>query len=352
MTMFIRAFTVYFVCSFVPLFTVAVQIARGAQPRLLPEGQALAALRAKAPDAEFAIIRTIDPEADATAAVMESLREARAKHPDRFSDNAMENLLQVGGYIVLQLDPHSETVTQLDYVSLDSAGKPLIEPREIEGKLSKDEALQLLQRHGEFQEAFLHSPSTEMKSLLLQFGGSSVAAHTGEGEHGCMDIPESVAKLPVRLDDEVDLISSSCSVQLWVVRFLLTISPAAEFDDGFDQYLDGLEKDLEKSRLLDGEMADYDDACDFESITTLDQLHTRIKQLKKLDGYLEKHFSPDPNSAAYKENLPLLSLPLGFGVWDEGERTYYAETLPGLVTMWSNGGNGELVLTGLGFSAD
>jgi hypothetical protein len=92
--MFIRAFTVYFICSMFPLVTAAVQIARGAQPRLMPEGQALAALRAKAPDAEFAIIRTIDPEADATAAVMESLREARAKHPDRFSDNGMSNLLE------------------------------------------------------------------------------------------------------------------------------------------------------------------------------------------------------------------------------------------------------------------
>ncbi|MFZ0959265.1 MAG: hypothetical protein WAO35_00040 [Terriglobia bacterium] len=286
--MFIRAFTVYFFCSLVPLFTVAVQIARGEQPRLMPEEQALAALHAKWPNAQFAVVRTVDPRSEASAALMQSLREARAQHPDLFEDSGESNLLQVGGYIALELAPHSDTVTKLDYVSLDSAGKPLIGTEEIEGKMSKDEALQLFQRHEEFLEAFFETSPSEMKSLLLRFGGSEVATHTGGDEHGCMTIPESIAKLPVRLDEEVDLISLSCSVQLWPVRLLLTIPISAIFDDGVEQYVDGLDKDLEKARLRDGEMADFEDAIKLDSITTPDQLHTRIKRLRKLDAYLEK----------------------------------------------------------------
>lgn len=260
--------------------------------------------------------------------------------------------MQVGGYIVLELAPPSETVTELDYVTLDSAGKPLIEAREIEGKMSKDEALQLIQRHEEFLEAFFETPSSETKSLLLRFGGSGVAAHTGGDEHGCMTMPGSIAKLPVRLDEEVDLISLSCSVQLWSVRVFLTIPISAIFDDESDEYLDGLEEDLKKAQLRDGEMADFDDAEDLNSITTPDQLQTRINRLKKLDAYLEKRFSPRQNSVTYQANLQALTLPLVLGTWDEGERTYYMGTFPGLITMWSRGGDGDLVLTGLSMASD
>jgi hypothetical protein len=350
--MVIRAFTVYFFCSLFPLFTVAVQIARGEQPRLMPEEQALAALHAKSPDAQFAVVRTVDPESDASAALMQSLREARAQHPDQFEDSGESNLLQVGGYLVLELAPPSGTVTKLDYVTLDSAGKPLIGTEEIEGKMSKEQALQLFQRHEDFLEAFFETPSSEMKSLLLRFGGSGVAAHTGGGEHGCMTIPESIAKLPVRLDEEVDLISLACSVQLWPVRLFLTIPMSAIFNDGAQQYMDGLGKDLEKARLRDSEMADFKEAMNLDSITTPDQLHTRIKRLRKFDAYLEKYFFPHQKSAAYQANLPALTLPLGLGASDEGERTYYMGTFPGLITMWSRGGDGDLVLTGLSMASD
>ena len=350
--MFIRAFTVYFFCSLLPVLTVAVQIARGEQPRLMPEEQALAALHAKSPDAQFAILRTVDPESDGFVALMQSLREARAQHPDQFQDSGMRNLMQVGGYIVLELAPPSDTVTKLDYVTLDSAGKPLIAAEEIEGKVSKDEALQLFQRHEEFLQAFFETPSTGMKSLLLRFGGSGVAAHTGGGEHGCMTIPESIAKLPVRLDEEVDLISLACSVQLWFVRIFLTVPISAIFDEGSDEYLGGFYEDLKKAQLRDGEMADFDDAKDLDAITTRDQLHTRIKRLNKLDAYLEKHFSPLQNSATYQANVQAFTLPLALGARDESERTYYIGTFPGLVTMWSRGGDGDLVLTGLSVGED
>lgn len=350
--MLIRAFTVYFFCSLLPLFAMAVQSARGEQPRLMPEQQALAALHTQSPDAQFAVVRTVDPGSDASAALMQSLREARAQHPDQFEDSAESNLMQVGGYIVLEFAPPSETVAKLDYVTLDSAGKPLIEAREIEGNMSKDEALQLFKRHEEFLEALFETPSSETKSLLLRFGGSGVAAHTGGDEHGCMTMPASITKLPVRLDEEVDLISLSCSVQLWSVRVFLTIPISAIFDDESDEYLDGLEEDLKKAQLRDGEMANFEDATNLDSITTPDQLHTRIQRLRKFDAYLEKHFFPHQNSAAYQANVPALTLPLGLGASDEGERTYYMGTFPGLITVWSRGGDGDLVLTGLSMASE
>lgn len=318
----------------------------------MPEEQALAALHAKSPDAQFAVVRTVDPHSDASAALMQSLREARAQHPDQFEDSGDSNLLQVGGYIVLELAPHSDTVAKLDYVSMDSAGKPLIGSGEIEGTIGKDEALQLFQRHEEFVEAFFETSPAAMKGLLLRFGGSEVAAHTGADEHGCLAIPESIAQLPVRLDDEVDLISLACSVQLWPARLFQTIPISAMFDDRAEQYVNAMDKDLEKARLRDGEMADFKDAMNLDSITTPDQLHTRIKRLRKFDAYLEKHFSPRQNSATYQSNSLALTFPLGLGASDDGERTYYMGTLPGLVTVWSRGGDGDLVLTGLSMASD
>ncbi len=136
------------------------------------------------------------------------------------------------------------------------------------------------------------------------------------------------------------------------MRIFLTIPISAIFDDESDEYLDGLEEDLKKAQLRDGEMADFDDRTDLNSITTPDQLQTRINRLKKLDAFLEKRFSPRQNSAAYQANLQALTLPLVLGTWDEGEQTYYMGTFPGLITMWSRGGDGDLVLTGLSMASD
>ena len=349
--MFIRAFTVYFFCSLLPLFAVAVQSARGEQPRLMPEEQALAALHAKSPDAHFAIVRTVDPGSDASAALMQSWREVRAQHPDRISDDGMENLLAVGGYVALELAPDSEAVTKIDCVSLDSARNPVVEPREIRGKMSKEEALQLFRRHEEFSQAFFETPSSDMKSLLLRFGGSGVAAHIGGQEHGCLSIPESIAKLPLRLDEEVDLISLACSVQLWPVRIIPTIPISAAFDDGGDLYPDAVEKDLANARLRDGEMADYEEATNLAAITTPDQVQTRIRRLRKYDVFMAERFSPRQISAAYHAGAPLLSLPVGLGTGDD-EKAFYVYTLTGLLTMWSRGGDGDLVLTGLSMASD
>src|SRR5208282_2789861 len=96
----------------------------------------------------------------------------RSKHLDVDSDGAFVNLLRAGGFVVLESDMKTEIANRLHLLTLNQDGKPASNSENIEGTLTKRDALKLIKRGASFSNAFFSAPSSQMKQVLREFGGA------------------------------------------------------------------------------------------------------------------------------------------------------------------------------------
>ena len=350
--MTIRVISLVMFCSLSHLFSMPLQAVSNIGDAMMTQDQALSILRsstANSPNVGFVVVRKIEPTPSTIHEAQKSLNEARLKHLNLYGGGVLVNLIRSGGFAVLEFDEKSDTANRFHLVTLDEAGKAIVQSRDVHGNLTRKEALMIVTRSGDFSDAFFSSPSSEMKQIALDFGGAEMAALGTSDGQGYFEIPEAVRKLTTRADELLDLASLSSALQLWPIRHSLTMpvyaaSPVEAVKLARDDQFKLMEKFL-------AEKAKHPDfifhLLDLDSIKTRDELTARLQWLTELSSFLDNHSPLESDAATYRANVSISAMPLELGVEHNSDRFYAVMTAPGLISIWARDKSGNFVLKGV-----
>lgn len=334
------------------LFPVPLRAASNMADAMMTQDQALSILRSSAANSSnvgFVVVHKIEPNGSTTHEAQESLNEAHLKHLDVYGEGVLVNLIGSGGFVVLEFDEKSDTATRFHLVTLDKAGKPVVQSHDIHGNLSRSEALMIVKRSAEFSDAFFSSTGSGMKQIARDFGDAGIAALGASGGQGYFEIPETVRKLTTRPEELLDLASLSSALQLWPIRHSLAMpvyaaNPAKAVKLAREQQF----------KLIGEFLADKGKHPDFifrlldlGSIRTRDELTVRLQWLTDLSSFLDDRSPLGLDSATYRANVSISIIPLDLVVQQKPDRLYGEMTAPGLISIWSRCKNGDFVLTGV-----
>lgn len=335
-------------------FSASLQVARNTGDVVITQDQAVSILRSSAPNSSnvgFVVVHKIEPNGSTTHEAQESLNEAHLKHLDVYGEGVLVNLIGSGGFVVLEFDEKSDTATRFYLVTLDRAGKPVVQPHDIHGNLSKSEALMIVKRSAEFSDAFFSSTCSGIKQIAHDFGDAGIAALGTPGGQGYFEIPETVRKLTTGPEELLDLASLSSALQLWPIRRSLAISVyAANPVEAVKLARD------EQTKLIREFLGDKgkDNAADFifhlldfDSIKTRNELTARLQRLKELSSFLDDRCPLKLDTKTYKANVSISKIPLEIGAEQNSSHSYAVMTVPGLISIWVRSKNGDFVLTGV-----
>lgn len=203
-----RVFCVLLFSYLSGVFFAPFQVSKKMEKPVMTEDQALSALRSRVTSnsaLRFVTVRAVEPTAITRHAAEESLDEVRAKHLILYGDGILLNLMRAGGFVVLEFDADSDRATRLHLVSMDVAGKAVVQSKDVDGDVSRGDALTLISSTEKLSDAFFNAPSSRYNELLLKFEGTRVAnAGISDGQ-GYFAIPEHVVKLTTQPDELLNL---------------------------------------------------------------------------------------------------------------------------------------------------
>ena len=317
----------------------------------MTQDRALSILRSQVtnpPNLGFVVVRELEPSEGTRHAAQASLDEARLKHLAVYGEGVLLDLMRTGGVTVLEFDEKSDIATRFHLVTLDEAGKAVVQSHDVHGKLTRSEVLMLLGRNAKFSDAFLVLPDSEMKQIARDFGGTETALGAPDGQ-GYFGVPEAVRKLTTRPEEVSDLADLSSALQLWPARHsLATTIYAASPVDAIRSARDKQLRLVKESLSAKGKDVDFFyDLLDLNSIRTRGELLDRLQWLREITSFLDSRNPLDLASPTYKANVLISGVPLEIGVQQDAERFYAIMTAPGIINIWTRAGTGDFVLKGI-----
>lgn len=330
------------------------QIRRNMSGEMMTEGQALSALRVRysgSPNAGFVVALKIQATEETQKMSEESLAEARSKGLPIYQNGLFVNLLRAGGYVILEFDNKTEAVKRLYVVTSDTAGASVVQSSDVHGDLTRNEALTIIERSANFSKAFFDSPDSQIKELLIKFGGPEAATSGIPDGKGYFAIPETVRRLTTEPQELFELTSLSNGLALWTIRHapaapVYAANPVAAVRQA-NKELSRLAGEFRANLGEKGNLDFVDHLVDLSSIHTSDELMARLQLLKKFSSFLDERSPLPVQSPGYRANVSVSSVPLDLLVEQDAGQLYGATTAPGLVTVWRHDKRGELILVGL-----
>jgi hypothetical protein len=322
----------------------------------MSESQALSALRSlrsAESDSEFVVIEKIDSNSGQVA--QESLVGAQSIHVETYGQGVFVNLMRSGGFAVLEFNSKSKSATSLHLVTLDASAQTHIESYDVDGDLSRIDALTLIKKSDEFSNAFLNATSSEVARLLRTFGGAEVGAAGTADQKGYLGVPATVTKLAQTSDELLNLRGQYCALQLWPVRYapsipLFAANPEEATRLARNELIKLAEEFLAKSGKNAGSIYDL---LDLDSIHTRSELKLRLQRLGELNLFLDKRISLQLDSATYKAGVLISRIPLQIGIdKHNSDRVLGVMSTSGVITVWIRTQSGEFILTGLSEGGD
>src|SRR5205823_387301 len=319
------------------------------------EDEAISILRTRGssvPGAEFVVVRKLEPAPSAVRVAQQSLQKAKSLQLNLYSNGILADLIRAGGFVVLEHDKKSDMATKLHLVTSDEAGRAVVKSENVDGGLGRSEALTIIDRSAQFSEAVFSSPSSQMGQILRKFSGTDIATLDIPDSQGYLAIPETVKKLTARPEELAELTSLSSSLQLWTLRCALAMpvypaNPIAAVQQSNNK-LSELAQGFLAEKGKKGGLDSIDHLVDLHSIQTHDELTMRLQRLRELNSFLDKRFPLPLDSATYKANASISTIPLNLGVMGQDvDHVYGVMTAPGLISLWKRAESGEFVLRGL-----
>jgi len=332
------------------LFSERIQIAKVTGNQVLTEDQALSLLRSnvrKPADIGFVVVRKFEATSGTKNLAQRCWDEAQSKHLKLYGGGVLVNLLRTGGFVVLEYDAKTDMATRLHLVTVDETGKPVIESGNVDGELSKSEALELSRSAEAFTDAFLTSTGSQIKELWRTRASGVVPTFDASGGQGYFAIPVRVAKFTNQPDELMDLSVLSGALQVWPIRHALSLPIYAASPSTAVEMARTEQAKLEKE-FLDQKKRSPDfvyHLLDLESIDTHDRLRERLEWLKELNSFLDLHCPSPVTSTISEANVSISLIPLKLGVMKEhSDRVFAAMSAPGLISIWTREETGKFVL--------
>ncbi|HUL16707.1 MAG TPA: hypothetical protein VLV88_11970 [Terriglobales bacterium] len=321
---------------------------------MISEDQALSIVRARsknAQDVEFVVAARVRPASDAQTFAEQSLAEAQSKHFDLYEKGFFIDLMRAGAYVILEIDKKTDTAKRVQAVTLDTTGQGVVQSKDIHGVLGRDVALAIIHRSADFSEAFFNSPDTQIKDLLIKFGGPGAAVSGIPDGQGYFAVPETVKRLTTGPGEMLELTSLSNGLALWTIRHALVMplyaaNPVAAVRQANSE-LTNLASEFGAKSGGKGGLDFVDQLIDLDSIHTREELTTRLRLLREFSLFLDERSPLPVTSAAYRANILVSTVPLDLVAEHDAVRVYGATTAPGLISIWTRAGDGGLILKGL-----
>ena len=323
----------------------------------MTEDQALSLLRARSSgtaNAEFVVVHEFEPDEATRSVAKEASNRAESEHRELYEAGVLVDMMRFGGFLVLETDAATDTTTALHLVTQNGAGKPVVESNPVQDKVSRADALILLDKSETIARAFLGSPSSNMTNVLREYVGEHLPASTSFQGEFYFDLPEDVAKLPASPEQLLDLISISGELEVWSVRSALSTQSFAANPEKALAVAHEQELILADKFLADqpGGLK-FPDLMDLNSIKTVDGLVERANLLRELNSFLNERDPVRVNSSTYQANLRIAAIPLQLGFASSETTNWYGVmTASGLIFAWSRDGSGDIVLAGLAEAGD
>ena len=351
--MSIRVACVCFFCYLSLAVSVLAQVAMNAGHQTMTEDEALSILRSRATGTlspGFVTVGRVEATSATRHAAQESLDEVQSQHLDLYGKGIFANMMRAGGFVALEFDAKSDAATRLHLVTLDDAGEAIVQTENVDGSLSRHDALTIIARSEKLAEAFFSSPGSQSDELARKFGGASVANVGIPNAQGYFAIPERLSKLTTQPDELLDLEGLSAAVQLWPVRYALSLpiysaNPSIALKSAHQKLKEVIDEFLRRNRKSPDFLYHL---SDFDSIDTRDELAFRIRWLNEIVSFLDTQCPCQSDSSVYRANVSISTIPFYVGVTKQNSDLLYGVmTTAGLITIWSRAENGDFVLKGL-----
>jgi hypothetical protein len=353
MYMIIRLFCLFFFCYLFHPASAPAQVAKNTENRTMTEDEALSVLRSRATsslDLGFVTVGRVEATSTTRHTAQESLDEAQSNHLGLYGKGIFVNLMRAGGFVILEFDAKSDAATRLHLVTLDEVGETIVQSQNVDGNLSRSDALTIIARSEKLSDAFFVSPGSQPTELARKFGGASVANVGIPDGQGYFAIPERLSKLTTQPDELLDLESLSAAVQLWPVRYALSLpiysaNPSIALKSAHQKFKEIIDEFLRRNSKSPDFIYHL---SDLDSIDTREELAARLWWLKEIVSFLDTQCPCQLDSTTYKANVSISIIPLNLGVMNQNsDRSYAVMSAPGLITIWSRAENGDFVLKGL-----
>ena len=319
--------------------------------------QAIAAVRSKEPNAgaSFQVIREIDSSPATQEAAHRSLHEVSLHHASLYNDGIFLDLLNTGGFLLLEVDDTTGNAISLHLVTSGTDGRAVIESRKVMGKVSADLAQELIKKTADFVDILLATPASDASTLQSKFYAGHFPGSDGPEEESFFAIPSNIRKTKADQSEIGDLAALSGAFHFWPIRYATFMptfpaNPTAGLEMAWDK-----EGALAKEYIRrNNEGPDFiDDLQDLKSVRTSDQVRDRIAKFRRLNNFLEKRLraQEDPPTIAVNRSISVIVLYLG-SLEPPEEISYPVMTASGIIVDWKLLNTGDLVVARVSLAGD
>lgn len=323
--------------------------------KLTPD-EAVAAVRSKKANsgASFHVIRELDSNTATQEVAQHSLHEASSHHVSLYGDGIFLDLLNTGGFLILEVEATTGNATALHLVSSGTDGRAAIESHPIEGKVSASLAQELMKETADFVDILLTTQASGAGMLESRFDGGHFPEYDKSEDYSFFAVPRDMRKIPGDNSESGELAALFGGAQFWPIRYALSMpiypaDPNGALKSAWRKY-EALFKEFAQRN---NEKPDFGyDLQDLQSIRTSEQLRHRVAAFRDLDAFLEQKLRAQDGSTSVV-NRSISSLAINLGSIESPEEHFYAVmTVPGIIVGWKLLDTGDLVVERVSLAGD
>lgn len=316
----------------------------------LTSDAAVATVRSKQKkmNTSYQVIRELQSNSDTQEAARASLRAVLPRDGALYRGGIFVDLLKFGGFSILEVDTSGDVIS-LNLVSTEPNGKPIVDSKRVEGKVSAALARKLILNTSEVVD-LLFADSINARQLESRFYDGHFPEFDGNEEDeysNLFAVPRGVRR---RKGDEGKISELSgllgC-IQFGWIRYaistpLFPVDPARSLGSSGRKY----------EEVIDEFARSHDRKSDFihEPVSTSEQLQARIATFTQLDKFMEQKMAPETYLSA---NRLISTVPLVLGATSTPQGVSYAVmTASGVIVAWKISRRGDLVVSRIGIAGD
>lgn len=323
----------------------------------LTRDQAVAAVRSKGPGpgASFQVVREIDSSPAMQEAAQGSLHTASSHHVSLYKDGIFLDLLNTGGFLILEVDDTTGNAISLHLVSSGTDGRAVIESRRILGKIGASLAQELIKQTADFIDVLLATPASGVSVLESRFSGGRFPESDKPAEESFFAIPGGIRKIEADQSEIRDLSALYGAFHFWPIRYAISMpifpaNPTRALD------LAGRKHEALVKEFMHRNNENPDlirDLQDLKSVRTSEQLRDRVATFRRLNDFLEQMLRAQEHSPTFAVNRSISTIALNLGSPEPPEEISYAVmTASGIIVDWKLLNTGDLVVAQVSLAGD
>jgi hypothetical protein len=299
----------------------------------------------------FEIIREIDANAQTREVARQAREAAAALHVKVHEEYLYLDLLERGGYLILQVQVNTGNALMLYLVSTGADGRPAVVPRPLpDDKISGSLTRELITKNAEFVGRLYDTPLSDISKLKSSFEGGSFPEYNNEDAWSFFAAPGVLRKTAADESAVQELAGLMGVCMFWWTRNAVTMpvyaaNPMFALKTALDKH-EALTKEFARKNNLDPNFVYVLDAS--ESSRTPPKLQDLVARYQRLDEFLESAVQPQCATSIFAVNKSLSNIGLYLGLdTSYGKDTYVIMTEPALGVHWKRGSNADWRVSGV-----